>query len=85
MKIAYQGIKGAYSEAAIYKHYGKIEAIGYESFEDVFDAVNNNLVDFGFLPFENTIAGSVVQNYDLLLKSNLVITGEVYFKIKHSI
>ena len=53
MKIGYQGIKGAYSEAAVYKHYGKkVEAIGFETFEDVFEAVKKNKIDHGFLPFE---------------------------------
>ena len=86
MKLAYQGIRGAYSEAAIYKHYGKnVEAVGYETFEDVFDAVKNNKADCGFLPFENTIAGSVVMNYDLLLKEDVFIIAEVFFKIRHSL
>jgi len=86
MKIAYQGEKGAYSEAAIYQHYGKnVKAIGYETFEDVFKAVKSNKVDYGLLPFENTIAGSVVINYDLLLKENVFVIAEVFFKISHSL
>lgn len=86
MKIAYQGIKGAYSEAAIYKHYGKkVEVVGYEAFEDVFEAVKKGEVDIGFLPFENTIAGSVVRNYDMLLKEDVYVIGEVFFKITHNL
>ena len=86
MKIGYQGEKGAYSEAAMYNHYGNdVEAIGYETFEDVFDAVKNNKIDYGFLPFENTIAGSVVINYDLVLKEDVFIVAEVFFKITHSL
>ena len=50
MRIAYQGIKGAYSESAIYKHFGdKAEAIGYDTSEDLFEAVAKNKVDLGFL------------------------------------
>ena len=86
MKVGYQGIEGAYSEAAIYKHYGKnAEAVGYETFEDVFKAVKSNKVNYGFLPFENTIAGSVVMNYDLLLKQDVFIIAEVFFRISHSL
>lgn len=86
MKFAYQGIRGAYSEAAIYKHYGKnAEAIGYETFEDVFEAVKNNKVDCGFLPFENSIAGSIAENYDLLLKEDVFAIAEVFLKISHSL
>ncbi len=84
MKVGYQGIKGAYSEAAIYKHFKEnVESVGFETFEDVFDAVENGVVDYGFLPFENTIAGSVVMNYDLLLNKKVKIIAEVFLKIRH--
>jgi len=84
MKIGYQGIKGAYSESAIYRHFGsRAEAIGFETFEDVFEAVETKKIDYGLLPFENTIAGSVALNYDLLLKYDVVIIGEVFLKINH--
>jgi prephenate dehydratase len=86
MKIGYQGIKGAYSEAAIYKHYGKnVKAIGYGTFEEVFEAVKKNKVDLGCLPFENTIAGSVTRNYDLLLKENVSVIAEIFIKISHNL
>ena len=86
MKVAYQGIKGAYSEAAVYKHFGKdANPIGYDTSEEVFDAVMNNKVDFGLLPFDNTIAGSVAINYDLLLRNEVYAIGEVYLKIRHSL
>ena len=84
MKIGYQGIKGAYSESAIYSHFGsKSEAIGFDTFEDVFGAVENKKIDCGLLPFENTIAGSVALNYDLLLKHDVALIGEVFLKINH--
>lgn len=86
MKIAYQGEKGAYSEAAIYKQYGKnARTVGYEAFDDVFEAVKKGKADYGLVPVENTIAGSIVMNYDLLLKENVFIIAEVFFKIEHSL
>lgn len=86
MKVAYQGIEGAYSEAALYQHFGKnVEAIGYEAFEDVFDAVKKGAVDYGILPFENTVAGSVIRNYDLLVKEDVFVTAEVFFRIRHNL
>lgn len=86
MKVAYQGIKGAYSESAIYKHFGKkAEAIGYETFEDVFEAVKKGKADYGFLPFENTIAGSIVENYDLVLKENVSVIAEVFLGMEHNL
>lgn len=86
MKVAYQGISGAYSEAAIYNYYGKnAEAVGCETFDDVFDAVKRNKADYGFLPFENSIAGSIAENYDLLLKEDVFVVAEVFLKISHSL
>ena len=86
MKVAYQGIEGAYSEAALYKHFGKnVEAIGYETFDDVFEAVKKGEVDCGILPFENTIAGSLIRNYDLLVKEDVFAIAEVFFRIRHNL
>src|SRR3989338_7507381 len=86
MRIGYQGIEGAYSEAVIYQHYGKnVKAVGYDTFEEVFEAVKKGKVYLGCLPFENTIAGSVVMNYDLLLKQDVFVIAEVFFKISHSL
>ena len=84
MKVGYQGIKGAYSEEALYKHFGKnVEAIGFETFEEVFEAVRKGDVGFGILPFENTITGSIVMNYDLILKEEMYIIAEILLNIKH--
>ena len=86
MKVAYQGIKGAYSESAIYNHFGKeAEAIGFDVFEEVFDAVKSCTADFGVIPVENTIAGSVEANYDLLLNHNVYVIGEIFLDIKHNL
>ena len=86
MKIAYQGIKGAYSEIAVYKYFGnEAEAIGYELSEEVFEAIINGKADYGLLPFDNTIAGSVAVNYDLLLKNDVYAIAEVFLEIKHAL
>ncbi|MFH1439390.1 MAG: prephenate dehydratase domain-containing protein [Candidatus Woesearchaeota archaeon] len=95
MKIGFQGIKGAYSEIAIYKHLSigntadadkkNVEIVCFDSFEDVFEAVKNKKIDAGMLPFENTIAGSIAANYDLLVRHGLVIVGEVFLRIQHSL
>src|SRR3989344_9180439 len=86
MKVAYQGIKGAYSEAAIYKHFGKdAETAGYELSEEAFEAVMDGKADYGLLPFDNTIAGSVAVNYDLLLKNEVYAIAEVFLEIRHAL
>ncbi len=83
MKIAYQGIKGAYSEAAIYSYFKNPETMGFETFEEVFEAVKKGISDYGFIPVENTIAGSVSVNYDLLLKEDVYVIAEVFYRIRH--
>ena len=86
MKIAYQGIKGAYSEAAVYKHFGnKIDAIGFETFEEVFEAVKSDKAEFGVVPVDNTIAGTVATNCDLLLKQDVYVIAEIYLDIQHNL
>lgn len=86
MKIAYQGVKGAYSEAAAYSHFGdKIDAIGFETFEEAFEAVKEGKVDYGVVPIDNTIAGTVAANCDLLLKHDVSVIAEVFLDIKHNL
>ena len=84
IKVAYQGIKGAYSEDAAHKHFGKdAEAIGCETFEDVFEEVKKGRATHGIIPFENSIAGSIVANHSLLLKKDVFVTAEVFLKVRH--
>jgi len=84
MKVAYQGIKGAYSESAIYRHFGnKAEAVGFDISEDVFEALEKKKIDYALLPFENSLAGSIAINYDLLLKHEMHVIAEVFLEISH--
>lgn len=84
MKIAFQGIRGAYSEAALLAHFGDgVEAVGLPLSEQVFDAVESEEVDGAFVPVENSIAGPVGVNNDLLLERDVFATAESYFPIEH--
>ena len=85
MKIAFQGTRGAYSEEALYKFFGNtnIEAIGYELSEQVGDALESEEVAMGILPVENSIAGNVAINMDLLYQHRFFIIGELYLPIHH--
>ena len=83
-RIAFQGLAGAYSELALYRHFGKkVHALGCEDFAAVFEAVVDGSADAGFIPVENTIAGTVVENYDMLLVHPVTITAEVFMPIRH--
>lgn len=83
MIIAFQGELGAYSEQAIFGYFGKVETLPCESFEDVFKNVSNNNCQYGLIPIENSLAGSIHQNYDLLLRYRLHIVGEYFLRVHH--
>ena len=84
MKIAYQGEPGAYSEAAIYEIFGNdVQSLPCETFEDVFYLVEKNDAEYGMLPIENSVTGSLHRNYDLLLDHPLFIVGEYSLRVRH--
>lgn len=84
--VAYQGVPGANSEAATFGYFGP-DAIPLpcQSFADLFDAVVSGRADHGVVPIENSLAGSVIDNYDLLVKAPVVITGELVLHIRYQL
>lgn len=84
MRVAYQGEPGAYSEAAALAHFkSEIEPVPCESFEAVFEAVEGGDCERGLVPIENSLAGSIHRNYDLLLRYALFIVGEYPLNVQH--
>ena len=83
MRIAYQGVAGAYSEAAALRFNRAADVLPRPSFEDVFAVVAERQATHGILPIENTIGGTIHRNYDLLLEHDLPIVGEVKLAIAH--
>lgn len=83
MKVAFQGEPGAYSEQAVFNYFGEVETGPSESFDAVFDAVVSDECGFGLIPIENSLAGSIHQNYDLLLRHDLYIVGEYLLRVQH--
>ncbi len=82
--IAFQGEPGAYSEAAALAIYGeRVETLPCVSFEAVFRSVGHGDADHGLIPIENSLAGSIHRNYDLLLRNDLTITAEYQHRIEH--
>ena len=83
MKVAFQGEPGAYSEQAVFNYFGNVETQPCESFDVVFDSVVSDTCEFGLIPIENSLAGSIHQNYDLLLRHDLHIVGEYPLRVQH--
>ena len=84
MRAAFQGVQGAYSDLACKQLLGeKCKTHPYETFDAVFAAVEKGEVDIGVVPVENSLAGSVHQNYDLLLSHDLQVVGEMHLRVRH--
>ena len=85
-KVFFQGEHGAFSEEAAFNYFGKsIATVPCKAFEDVFQAVRKKDSTFGIIPIENSLAGSLHINYDLLLKYRLNIIGEINTRISHQL
>ena len=86
VKAAFQGARGAFSEDAARKLLGpEVETLAYRSFDEMFDAVSSGAADCAIAPIENSLAGSVIKNYDLLEERDLTIIGETNVRIVHNL
>ncbi len=84
--VAFQGERGAFSEEAAYRLLGnRISVLPCESFSVVFASVAHGKARRCLVPIENTLAGSVYENYDLLVSNHLHIVGEVNLRIVHNL
>jgi len=85
-RVAFQGELGAFSQQAIRQFFGtKAEPIPRPRFDEVFAALKKGEVDAAALPIENTLAGSVHENYDLLMKFPFEITAETNVRVIHNL
>lgn len=82
-RIAFQGAAGAYSEEAIVLLDPRAESQPYREFRDVAQAVLERRAELGLLPIENSVVGSIAQNFDLIAESGLAIVGEVVSSVHH--
>ena len=82
-KVSIQGFEGSFHQEAARKFFGKnVEVVCCSTFKEVIEIANNKKEsDGGVMAIENSIAGSILPNYNLLQKSNLSIIGEVYLQI----
>ena len=84
--VVFQGVEGAYSYAAMNTFFGKdIKSFHVDTWKDAMEAIKNREADFAVLPIENSTAGIVQDNYDLLTKYDHVIVGEQIIPCQHAL
>ena len=86
-RIAIQGVEGSYHDMAAHRYFEdeEIELICCATFEELFEQMARDTKVIGMMAIENTIAGSLLHNYELLRESGLSIVGELKLRISHSI
>ncbi|MBR1812438.1 MAG: prephenate dehydratase [Lachnospiraceae bacterium] len=83
-RVVYQGIEGAYSQAAMFQFFGEdVRNYNVKTWDDAMKAVCGGMADYAVLPLENSIAGQVGDVYDLLMHYDNYIVGETYLKVQH--
>ncbi len=89
-RVGFQGDRGAYSEQAALQLVGTegtafrgIEPVPCATFDEVFEGVQGGAFQHGVVPIENSLAGSIHRNYDLLLRYDLSIVGECNLRVSH--
>ena len=87
LRIAIQGVAGCFHDAAAREYFEgqDIETVPCETFNEMFNLLKSDASMLGILAIENTIAGSLLQNHELLRQSNMTIVGEYKKYISHSI
>lgn len=87
LRVAIQGVAGCFHDAAAREYFEgqDIETVPCETFNEMFNLLKSDASMLGILAIENTIAGSLLQNHELLRQSNMTIVGEYKKYISHSI
>jgi prephenate dehydratase len=84
--VAFQGVHGAYSEEALRQHFGEsVETLPCPLLNDVFQAVEAGRAEYGIVPVENSVAGTVATAYELLMEHDLRVQAEVILHVHHTL
>lgn len=83
-RIVFQGVEGAYSQAAMQAYFkDSSDSYHVDTWRDAMEAITNKEADYAVLPIENSSAGSVSENYDLLVEYDTCIVGEQVIRVEH--
>lgn len=86
IRVVYQGVEGAYTHQALASYFGEeTECFNVDTWRDAMEAIKSGKADYAVLPFENSSAGIVAENYDLLKEYGFYIVGEQKIKINHCV
>ena len=85
--IAIQGGYGAFHEIAAHHYFEneEIRILPRNTFRDMVSSVQNRKSDYGIMAIENSLAGSIIPNYNLIINTKMHIVGEVYLRIKQNL
>jgi chorismate mutase/prephenate dehydratase len=85
-RVVYQGVEGAYSQQAMFEYFGEhVKHFHVERWRDAMEAIAEGMADYAVLPIENSTAGIVNDNYDLLQEFDNYIVGEQILSIRHAL
>lgn len=86
VRVVYQGVEGAYTQQAMFAFFGEqVDHFHVERWRDAMDAIAEGMADYAVLPIENSTAGIVNDNYDLLGEYDNYIVGEQILSIQHAL
>lgn len=86
VRVVYQGVEGAYSQQAMFEFFGEnVNHFHVERWRDAMEAIADGMADYAVLPIENSTAGIVNDNYDLLQEFDNYIVGEQTISIQHAL
>lgn len=85
-RIVFQGVEGAYTQLALKEYFGEdVNSYHVDTWRDAMEAIANGEADFAVLPIENSSAGIVSENYDLMVEYGHCIVGEQIIRIDHAL
>lgn len=86
IRVVYQGVEGAYSHSAVIQYFGRqVPSFHVATWEEAMKVVERGEADYAVVPIENSSAGAVIDNYDLLMKHENVIVAETFLPVNHAL